>query len=276
MALLKREQVAGMNIHYMRYSLDYFLDAQERAGFKTIELWSGIPHFFLDSVSYEDCKELKKKIKARGLEAKIFTPENCMYQYQLAASKPVCFNKSLQYFMNALKVASELECPIMQCNSGWGYLDEPREDAWQRSAEMLSRLSEAAKKEGILLAMESLRPEESNLVIRLEDAVRMMKDVNHPNLKILIDVTAMGVAGETIEQWFEAFGSDVIHTHFIDGTPYGHLVWGDGCRNLEKDLAVCQKHNYKGYFGQEITDVRYYKDPMTHDIRNMKAFEQYM
>ena len=31
---LRREQVAGMNIHYVNYSLDYFLDAQQRIGFK--------------------------------------------------------------------------------------------------------------------------------------------------------------------------------------------------------------------------------------------------
>ncbi len=31
-----RSQIAGMNIHYMNYSLDYFLDAQERAGFESI------------------------------------------------------------------------------------------------------------------------------------------------------------------------------------------------------------------------------------------------
>ena len=41
MGFIKRSQIAGMNIHYMNYSLDYFLDAQERAGFESIELWGG-------------------------------------------------------------------------------------------------------------------------------------------------------------------------------------------------------------------------------------------
>ena len=35
-------------------------------------------------------------------------------------------------------------------------------------------------------------------------------------LKILIDTTAMSVAGETIDDWFEVFGDDIWHTHFID------------------------------------------------------------
>lgn len=60
--LLNREQIAGMNIHYLFYSLDYFLDAQKELGFKTIELWGGAPHFYLDSMTYQDCKEVKKKL----------------------------------------------------------------------------------------------------------------------------------------------------------------------------------------------------------------------
>lgn len=65
MELITREQVAGMNIHYLFYSLDYFLDSQVKAGIKTIELWPGVPHFFLDSMTYSDCKIIKKKIESR-------------------------------------------------------------------------------------------------------------------------------------------------------------------------------------------------------------------
>ena len=35
---LRREQIAGMNIHYIMWSLDYFLDVQQRLGFESIEL----------------------------------------------------------------------------------------------------------------------------------------------------------------------------------------------------------------------------------------------
>lgn len=276
MKLIDREQVAGMNIHYMRYSLDYFLEAQERAGFKTIELWGGIPHVFMDSVDYEDIKVISKKIKDHHLEVKVFTPENCMYQYQFAAVKPLPFEKSAAYFKNGIRIASELGCKIMQCNSGWGYFDELRQDAWDRCVEMLGSLCNFAEGYGIDLAMESLRPEESNLVTRLEDAEKMVKDVGCTNLKILADTTAIGVAGEELEDWFKAFGDRIVHMHFVDGNPYGHLIWGDGCRNLQKDLEVCKKYGYKGGFGQEITDQKYFKDPLAHDFRNIKMFEKYM
>lgn len=275
MGLIERSQIAGMNIHYMNYSLDYFLDAQERAGFESIELWGGIPHFYLDPSSYEDCKALKKKIRDHHLKLVEFTPENCTYQYQMAA-KGINFKKSLEYFKNGIRACAELECPQISTNSGWGYLDETREEAWKRSVEMNRILCDFAAEYGITVAMESLRPEETNLGVRIEDVRRLFDDIGSPNLRINIDTTAMGVSGETLEQWFAEFGTAITHLHFIDGTPYGHLIWGDGCHDLGQYLKVLKDNNYSGYLGQEITDRRYFKDPMTHDMRNMKAFEPYI
>ncbi len=274
--MINREQIAAMNIHYLYYSLEYFLDTQAALGVKTIELWAGAPHFFLDSMTYTDCREVRHKIESRGLQAKNITPENCVYQYQFAAQTPEIYEKSFGYFSNAIKAGVELGCETMAINSGWGYWNEDREEAWKRSAAMLSRLAELAKKEGICLAMESLRPQESNLVTTLKDAKRMFDEVNHPNLKIMIDTTAMGVADETIEKWFDVFGKDIIHMHFIDGNPYGHLIWGDGNHDLSKWLEVLETRGYTGYLGQEITDFSYYEDPASHDRRNMTAFEKFI
>lgn len=274
MGLIKRSQIAGMNIHYMKYSLDYFLDAQERLGFESIELWAGAPHFYLDPAVYEDCKTLKAKVRDHHLKLVEFTPENCSYQYQLAA-KGLNFRRSLEYFKNAVRACAELECPQLSTNSGWGCFDETREEAWKRSVEMNRMVCDFAAQYGITVAMESLRPEETNLGVRIEDVRRLFDEIGSPNLRINVDTTAMGVSGETLEQWFAEFGPLITHFHFVDGTPYGHLVWGDGCRDLRQYLQILKDNNYEGYLGQEITDRRYFSDPMTHDRRNMKALEAY-
>ena len=120
-----------------------------------------------------------------------------------------------------------------------------------------------------------MRPEESRVVITLPELVRLLKDVGSPNVKAGLDTVAMGVAGETPRQWFETLGSDIVHTHFIDGRPYAHLVWGDGLYPLEKYLNVLNEFGYEGLLGQEITDGRYFDDPAAADMRNFKAFEPF-
>ena len=116
--LINREQLAGMNIHYLFYSLEYFLDAQKEAGFKTIELWPGTPHFFLSYIEYSDCKHVRKLLDERDLTVKVITPENCTYQYQFAAQEKEQFEKSMAYFKKALDAGEELGVETMAINSG--------------------------------------------------------------------------------------------------------------------------------------------------------------
>jgi protein FrlC len=231
---IRREQIAGMNIHYVNYSLDYFLDAQQRAGFKSIELWCAAPHVWLDHMHYYDAEQIARKIRARELQVQVLTPENCTYPYQFAAKEPEHAVRSFGYFSNGIRLAEELGCKYMEVNSGWGYWNEDREEAWKRSRDMLARLADVAADHGITLVMESIRPEESQLVITVQDAKRMIDEVGSPHLKAMVDTCAMGVANETLEEWFDCLGSDIRHMHFIDGRPYGHLIWGEGLHPLDE------------------------------------------
>jgi protein FrlC len=275
MKLIEKSQVAGMNIHYRFYSFEYFLEAQMRNGFQTIELWAGSPHFFLSNLEYEDCKRIKKMIRDRNLEVKVITPENCSVPYQFAAADPELYRRSFEYFKKGLDAGEELGCRIMAVHSGRGNLDEDREEAWKRGRDMLARLADYAQHKGITLAMESLRPQETNLATTLKDVKRMVDEIYHPNFKAMIDTTAMGVAGEDPEQWFKVLGNDIIHMHFIDGTPYGHLIWGDGKHDLKHWLEILDRYQYHGLLSQEITAQEYYWDPAEADRRNWSMFQPF-
>lgn len=275
MSLLKREQIAGMNIHYQKYSLDYFLDCQERLGMESIELWCAVQHVWIDPYTYYDVKAIRKKLDDRGLKPVVLTPENCTMQFQYAADG-VFFEKSFGFFANGIRMAADLGCPIMECNSGWGYWNENRADAFVRSVEMLSRLADFAEEQGVTLCMESLRPEETQIAVTLAQTKELYDAVHHPRLKLMVDTTAMGVSGETLKDWFDVFGEEIIHMHFVDGNPYGHLVWGDGTHHLGQFLQTCKDYGYTGHFGQEITDGRYYADPLSADIRNLQNFKRYL
>ena len=41
-------RLAVMNCHYIKFPLTCFLDAAKRFGFREIELFGAMPHFFLD------------------------------------------------------------------------------------------------------------------------------------------------------------------------------------------------------------------------------------
>lgn len=264
-----------MNCHYIRYSLKYFFDIQNSLGIKSVALWGGGPHFRVESDSHSDCSVVRGLAAQAGVKITCFTAASCTYLYQYCAPRE-SFIKSLDYFTRGLEAASELESPYMVVNSGWGYWNEARDEAWKRSREMLFILAERGRALGVTLTMESLRYAESHLVFTQEDALRMYRDVGHPNLKIMIDRTAAGVAGESTASWFETFGSAIVNTHFVDGSPYGHLVWGDGSIDLKTELMTLAAYDYHGQLGLEITDSRYFDNPAVADARCLAALEPFL
>lgn len=276
MAGIKRQQLVNMNQHYKRFSLEYFLDCQQKAGFQNIELWCGGSHFYIDSKGYENPGSLKKKLKDRGLKIVSVTTPSMAYQYQYASQEKEFLEQSFRYFTNGIKLASELGADRVVINSGWGYNNENYEEMWKRLKDNIIRVCDFASKYGIICVMESLRDDETNIIFTLEQAKRMFKEVNHPNLKMMVDNIATNLAGETLQEWFEAFGSDIKHMHFLDGNPPSHSSWGDGNTPLELELETLAKWNYNGYLVQEVADDKYFSDPFRADIRNMRVLERFI
>jgi len=265
-----------MNQHYRKYSLDYFLECQHRIGFESVELWCGSPHFWIDPQGYDDCSAIRKKAAARGISIVSVTVPSFLWQYQCAAESGLRAEQSFRYFSNGIHAASELQCKIMTVNSGWGIQTEPKQEAWKRAKDFLARLCDVAQHEGVILALEALRNDESNIVNDITSTKRMFDEIGHPSLKVMVDTIAMGAAGESLNDWFDVFGRDLAHSHFLDGDPHVHNIWGDGNYPLEDMLQTMNDRGYEGLLVQEVADERYFDDPALADERNMAVLERFI
>lgn len=104
----------------------------------------------------------------------------------------------------------------------------------------------------------------------------MYREIDHPNLYMMVDSIAMGKAGESLEDWFGAFKSSIIHMHFLDGAPESHKIWGDGETSLEKEIETMNRYGYTGYLVQEVADERYFSDPLRADVKNMRILRRFV
>lgn len=261
MSKISRDQIAGMNFHYKHYPLEYFLDAMVRYGFKNIELWGASPHFYVDDMSIQDIRNVKKEINRRDLSVVCFTPEQCVYPINLAAKEVSIREKSIQYFIKSAEAAKELEAPMLLVTPGWGYENEDPGEAWKRTRDSLERLSKVAAELELTLAFEPLTRMESNLVNDAKSLKAMLDEVNSPYLKGMIDTIPMALAKEDFHDYFSLLKDDLVHIHFIDGKPEGHLVWGDGVLPLQKYIDQLTEFDYKGYLTLEYTSYQYIQDP---------------
>jgi len=185
----------------------------------------------------------------------------------LAAPSEAARRRSLKFFEDNIRAASELGTDKMLVTTGYGFFDESNhEEAWKWARDGIYDLAELAKIHGITLALEVLRRDESNLVYNLPTLSQMLDELKHDSVGGMIDTIPMALAGERPADYLQALGERLVHVHFIDGAPRGHLAWGDGILDMQGYLEEFSRYHYKGYLSLEITDGRYYMDP-TQSVR---------
>lgn len=113
-------------------------------------------------------------------------------------------------------------------DSRMGYVSEDRQETLNRSLESMEELVKKAEREGIILALEHLSPISSNIVNTAADLKYVLDTIKSPNLKAMFDTCQVHLVNERVKDYFEMLGEQIVHVHIVDGTPGGHLAFGDG------------------------------------------------
>lgn len=268
--------LSAMNCHYRFYELEYFFKTIQKIGFHYCEIWTSPHHFYVDYQKHDDVKKLKDLAKQHDVEIVCICPE----QTNPKPNNIACKDKKRQedvyhYFCNMIDIAKEINCNKVLVTAGWAYYSESKDEAYMRSVSMMKKICAYAEKQKVYLALEALQPQESILVTNCETIKNYIKMVGSEYLKVCIDMGAMAKANETLFDYFETFGKNIIHIHFVDGKPTGHLAWGDGERDMKSDLEILEKYGYDGYLSLENATERYYKDPQRADLQNMEEFKKH-
>jgi D-psicose/D-tagatose/L-ribulose 3-epimerase len=85
--------------------------------------------------------------------------------------------------------------------------------AWRQIVELLQHLGPLAAPRDITIAIEPLNQTESNIVNRAAEGLRLVREVNHPNIQLLVDYYHLSMEQESPEIILEA-GPAVRHLHF--------------------------------------------------------------
>jgi D-psicose/D-tagatose/L-ribulose 3-epimerase len=90
-----------------------------------------------------------------------------------------------------------------------------REKAWNQIQEFLSLAGEIAERHQMIIAIEALRHQESNIINTGAEALQLVHEVNHPNIKMIIDYYHMRVEHEDPAIVWKA-RDEIIHFHFAN------------------------------------------------------------
>ncbi|GAA3272722.1 sugar phosphate isomerase/epimerase family protein [Paenarthrobacter aurescens] len=252
MGVLSLEQVSGSNFAYQHHTLERCLDDMAQLGRSAVELWGIAPHLHIPQADSAHLRKVRGQLLERGLSASCLTPEQVAYPVNIASGEEWLRDQSLQFFLRAAEVCSELESPLLFLTAGRGYEDQPAEVAWARSVDALRTITQRAAELGVGCVLEPLQRVESNLVTDSGSLRLMLDDVGSSTLGVVIDTVAMAAADEQISHYAKAFGESIRHVHLIDGAPTGHLAWGDGFLDLQEILWELGQLNYSGALTFEL------------------------
>lgn len=261
--MLKKEQIAAMSVQYVQYSLDYTINSFAKCGVENIEFWGAEPHYCRLNypTRYEASQKLRKirrQLEESGIKVVMYTPETLAYPYSFSSPEESVRNRTVEFFDMACQDALELGCHRIFINTGCGLRDVDRSISWNYTVDSFRNICNIAKRYGVELVLEQLQPYESNLVTSLNDVKMMLQDVQCENLKVCLDVVAMEVAGDTIDDFFSQLGNKIVHIHLADKN---HEILGMHNYPINEYLDYLSQVDYDQYVSLEINDSIYWKDP---------------
>ena len=276
-ACLSVRQLLGSTFSFQHLPLAQAAAILARHGFGEIELWGIAPHLDLFHAHDRKVAAVRAMLADHGLSVRIFTPEQVVYPVNIASGDADYRRESVQRFRRAADIAAALGARHLFLTAGRGYETEPQESAWNRAADSLWEIASYAAGLSVRCLLEPLQRRESNILHNAADLRRMMDRIGLPNVDAVLDLVAMACAGDGVGDYLAVFGPHLGHVHIVDGTPTGHLVWGDGTLPLGDWITALAAAGYGGTMSFEpFGDGSYAPDPEAALVRNLAAIRDHL
>ena len=99
---------------------------------------------------------------------------------------------------------------------------QTKEGAWQRAVELLSSVLDQAEQLGLTICLEPLSPVETDFINTVAEGMKMVRQIDHPCLRIHLDVKAMCSEPTPVPDIIRSVSADDIgHFHVNDANLYG-------------------------------------------------------
>lgn len=260
MRKLQWSQFGVMNMNYLFYTLDYFLDAVKEMGVENINLWTANPHVHLEDASDAEFRAIGEELRKRELKCFCVCPEQVVYPFNIAAEDEMIRSRSIASMKRAAQLCEILGSPLLHVCPGWGFYNKPDglKIAWDLARDAMIEIGKYCGERGIQLVLEPLQIVESNLVGDISSAKRMLNEVDLNNMKLMVDTCHMAVKGENLDDYFNTFGRDIVHIHLNES---GQVPWGYGNLPLNTYISQLETHNFDGTITLEVCARKHYIDP---------------
>jgi len=242
----------------------YFAKKVRNLGFDVLEISAAD----LLKMSDGEIDSLKSLAKDLGLEicSNIGPPK----KYDVASSDPAVRTAGIDFLTSIMKRMDRLDSHFLigVMYTYWpnDYTDLDKPAIWERGVQSVKVMGKAAQDLGICMCLEVVNRFETLVLNTAEEAVKFCKEVDNPNVKILLDTFHMNIEEDNLPNAIRTAGDLLAYMHIGEGNRklpgHGHLPWaemGVALREIGFDSRlVMEPFVLEG--GQVGKDIKVFRD----------------
>ena len=181
--------------------------------------------------------------------------------------------EAINYLKEVVKFTGEIGGKIVVFGSPKQRSVPSREifnQAWNSAVLAFKEIGDFAKDEGVTVCIEPLSREQTNFINNVREANRFIEEVNHENIKLILDVRSMCDEKRPFNDIIAEGKRNLKHFHSNDCNGY---IPGSGSADYKQIVQGLLEVGYSGYLSVEVFDFK--PDPetiATKSLENLRKF----
>jgi protein FrlC len=257
----RKYKFAQSSAAYFNYTLRYAIKNLAELGYDGIEVWGGRPHAYRDDL-LEELSDLKALADQLGIKVCNFIPAQFRYPSLLCSDNERVRTDSITYITLAMRNAKALGSPSVSLCPGMVPWDRELETGRKQLMKSFRELSAINKDYGLQLLIEPAHRFETNLILTVEDCIRVLDELSDPTFGILLDAGHCYVNGENLVEAVKLASRYPMHIHLDDnmGDADTHLDIGEGKIDFKYLKEGLDAVGYSGFLSIEL-GTKYIMEP---------------
>jgi fructoselysine 3-epimerase len=231
------------------YPLDEAIRRLARIGYDGVEIGCAAPHAWPAYLSAERRRELRRLLASSGLQAvSLLATPGGGPGFNPASPCAEERNATVRYYQEVTDLAFDLGARKVIYIAGWQIFGTTRQEAWSRSRDCLDRIAAYAGQKDITIVVEPTAAA-TNLIESADDAIELMRSVEHSNVKLMFDTLHALYRDELPADYARAMGGDLVHVHVSDKN---RVLPGEGQVDWVGLMQVLRECCFDGFITMEV------------------------
>lgn len=239
-----------------QYDLKDAIPLIARVGFDGVDLWGGRPHIYRQDYSPEELKFYRALIADHGLTVSSLMPAFYRYPHSLSSPNPKVRRDSINYMRESIENAAVLGAMIVLVVPDLSLFGQSKEDSFQRLLESIDEISDFARPYDLMLGIEVLYTDETDLVDSSEAALNIIHTLGRQNLGVVVDTGTLNLSKETPEEMLRKLDGCLLQIHVNDNhgaEKQENLIPGEGNYDFAGLIRVLKEKRYAGFLSAELS-----------------------